>query len=82
MAASKKKDMPVREFLENHTLEEGAALVQEEAKLHVVEEPKPKPEPGSPDFDWQAEYPGEEVFVYTVPASARRSPGGKQSPPG
>jgi hypothetical protein len=36
-----------------------------EPSLHVVEPPKPKPKPGAPDFDWQAEYPGEEVFVFT-----------------
>lgn len=35
----------------------------EETKLHVV---KPKPKPGSADFDWQAEYPGEEVYVFTA----------------
>jgi hypothetical protein len=27
---------------------------------------KPKPKPGAPDFDWQAEYPGEELFVFTA----------------
>src|SRR5512139_2209658 len=27
----------------------------------------PKPVPGEKEFDWQAEYPGEKVFVYTVP---------------
>lgn len=28
--------------------------------------PKPKPKPGDPDFDWAAEYPGEELFVFTA----------------
>lgn len=48
--------------------------------LHVVMGPKPKP--GDKDFDWQAEYPGEEVYVYTVPPTAKASPSGKQSPVG
>ena len=38
--------------------------------------------PVLPDFDWQDEYPGEEVYVYTVPETAVMSPQGKQSPPG
>jgi len=52
--------------------------------LHAVEdEPsKPKPNPGDPDFDWQTEYPDEEIYVYTVPKTARKTPAGKQSPPG
>jgi hypothetical protein len=33
--------------------------------LHVVEKPKPRPKPGTPEFDWAAEYPGEECYVYT-----------------
>ena len=53
---------------------------QPEPVLHVVEKPKPKP--GDKDFDWQTEYPGEDVYVYTVPESAVKSPLGKQSPPG
>ncbi|MGV0042018.1 hypothetical protein [Mycobacterium colombiense] len=28
--------------------------------------PKPAPKPGDKDFDWQSEYPGEEVFVFTA----------------
>jgi hypothetical protein len=48
--------------------------------LHVVEEPRAKP--GDPDYDWQSEYPDEEIYVYTVPQDARKSPQGKQSPPG
>jgi hypothetical protein len=56
---------------------------KESAKLHVVEEPaKPKAKPGDPGFDWQEEYPGEEIYVYTVPQDAKKSPAGKQSPPG
>lgn len=27
---------------------------------------KPKPKPGDKTFDWQSEYPGEEVFVFTA----------------
>lgn len=27
---------------------------------------KPKAKPGTADFDWQDEYPGEEVYVYTA----------------
>ncbi|WP_136246191.1 hypothetical protein [Mycobacterium intracellulare] len=26
----------------------------------------PKPKPGDADFDWQSEYPGEELFVFTA----------------
>jgi hypothetical protein len=40
--------------------------------LKVVEEPK---KPGEKGFDWQAEYPGEDVYVYTVPEGTR-SPAG------
>jgi hypothetical protein len=28
---------------------------------------KPEPVPGDKGYDWQAEYPDEDVFVYTVP---------------
>lgn len=28
--------------------------------------PKAKAKPGDKDFDWQSEYPGEEVFVFTA----------------
>lgn len=38
-----------------------------EPALHVVEPPKPKPKPGDKDYDWAAEYPGEQCYVYTVP---------------
>jgi hypothetical protein len=80
MAAKKKEvEQTVAEFLEDHTLEEAAAVVEAEAKLHVV---KPKPKPGDADFDWAAEYPDEDVYVYTVPADAKKTPGGKQSPVG
>jgi hypothetical protein len=43
-----------------------------DAALHVV---KPEPKPGDKDFDWQTEYPGEDVYVYTVPEGTR-SPAG------
>jgi hypothetical protein len=29
---------------------------------------KPTPKPGEKGFDWQADYPDEQVFVYTTPA--------------
>jgi hypothetical protein len=29
---------------------------------------KPKPKPGQKGFDWQTEYPGEQVYVYTAPS--------------
>lgn len=35
------------------------------AELHVVAPAKPKPKPGEADYNWAAEYPGEEVFVFT-----------------
>lgn len=53
-----------------------------DAALHVVEEPKPTPKPGEKDFDWQAEYPGEKIYIYTVPDTAKKSVSGKQSPIG
>ena len=62
--------------------EEELTGTQMDGVLHVVEEPKPEPKPGDPDFDWQAEYPDEQVWVYTVPETAKKSPTGKQSPPG
>lgn len=83
MAAKQKKNMPVAEFLKDHTLEEAVEAVDEEvAKLHVVEEPEHKSVPGDPDFDWQTQYPGEEFYVYTVPETAKKSINGKQSPIG
>lgn len=36
---------------------------------------KPKPVPGAKGFDWQAEYPDEHVFVYTVPADVKDNRG-------
>lgn len=44
------------------------------APLHVIK-PEPQPKPGEPGFDWQAEYPGEEVYIYTVPEGTK-SPAG------
>lgn len=35
--------------------------------LHVVEPPKPKAKPGTKNFPWADEYPGEDVYVYTSP---------------
>ena len=58
------------------------AVAQPEPALHVVEPPKSQSKPGDPDFDWQQEYPGEDVYVYTVPDTAIKSPLGKQSPIG
>jgi len=43
--------------------------------LKVVKPPGPKPKPGTKDYDWAAQYPGEECYVYTVPE-------GTQSPAG
>lgn len=85
--SAKKKDMPVQEFLRGHTQEEVADILLADdpdapPPLHVVEPTKPKPKPGDPEFDWQAEYPGEEVYIYTVPETAKISPQGKQSPVG
>ena len=75
--SAKKKDMPVSDFL---AAGEADTLLADDsdapAPLHVVEPPKPKPKPGEPDYDWAAEYPGEECFVYTVPEGAERSPVG------
>jgi hypothetical protein len=65
MAAKKKMEMPVSEFLKDHTLEEGAALVEEELPVIPLKVVKPKVKPGEADYDWQAEYPNEEVFVFT-----------------
>ncbi|QFG08870.1 tail assembly chaperone [Mycobacterium phage MalagasyRose] len=42
--------------------------------------------PGSPEFDWQAEYPGEDVFVYTasngVTVGLARCAGARKPKPG
>lgn len=37
-----------------------------EPALHVVETLKPDAKPGQFGFDWQTEYPGEEIWVYTT----------------
>lgn len=42
--------------------------------LPESEVPRPA-EPGDPGFDWQAEYPDEKVFVYTVPADVKDNRG-------
>ena len=72
----KKKSGKKAEQLEL-SLEEGST-----PPLHVVMEDRPKLQPGDKDFDWQEEYPGEEIYVYTVPQTAKKSASGKQSPPG
>lgn len=70
MATPKKKaapkNMPVREFLEDHTLEEAAEAVDAIAAENVVSI-KSKAKPGEKDYDWAAEYPGEQFYVYTSP---------------
>jgi hypothetical protein len=38
-------------------------------------EPKPEPKPGDKGFDWQAEYPDEQVFTYIVPAGVKDNRG-------
>lgn len=41
-----------------------------EEDVEVADKPESKkPKPGEPDFDWSADYPGEQVFVYTKPNS-------------
>jgi hypothetical protein len=92
--SAKKKEMPVREFLQDHTLEEAVkeidgAVAEHDLllasdpdappPLHVV---GPQPKPGDADFDWQTEYPDELFYVYTVPETAKKSPQGRQSPIG
>lgn len=46
------------------TASNGAAKVQ-----------KPPALPGAKDFDWQAEYPGEKVLVYTAPKGQKTNRG-------
>jgi hypothetical protein len=41
-----------------------AKKVVDAPPLQVVEPPKPKPKPGEPEYNWQLEYPGEDVFVF------------------
>jgi hypothetical protein len=36
---------------------------------------KPKPLPGEKGFDWEAEYPGEKVMVYTTPKDQKTNRG-------
>ena len=72
---AKKKELPVGEFLKDHTPEEADELAEDDLPvipLHVVSS---KAKPGAADYDWQSEYPDEEVFVYTVPEGTR-SPAG------
>lgn len=46
---------------------EGTPLPESEVPLPA--------EPGEPGFDWQAEYPGERVFIYTTPDGMTTSKG-------
>jgi hypothetical protein len=74
MSANKKKvEKVVEEYLESDmTAEEAVAAIDQKLDetrsipipLKVV---KPAAKPGSADFDWQEEYPGEEVYIYTSP---------------
>jgi hypothetical protein len=36
------------------------------AATNGAAKPKPKAKPGDPNFPWQDEYPGEELFVFTA----------------
>ena len=66
MAAKKKADMPVSEFLKDHTLEEGAELADDEVPVIPLKMVKSNgAKPGAADYDWQDEYPGEEVYTFT-----------------
>jgi hypothetical protein len=65
--ASKKAMSSVERMVETDKLDK-------DPTLYVVMEPK-KPKPGEKGFDWQAEYPGEEIYVYTVPEGTK-SPAG------
>jgi hypothetical protein len=38
-------------------------------------EPKPEPKPGEKGFDWQGEYPDEQVFVWTAPKDQKDNKG-------
>jgi hypothetical protein len=44
-------------------VEEMSSVEAVAAPLQVV---KPRGKPGEKDFDWQTEYPGEEVYVFTA----------------
>lgn len=37
-----------------------------EPEVKKKKDPKPPVTPGDKDFDWQAQYPGEDVFVFTA----------------
>lgn len=37
-----------------------------EKKTKAAETPAPKAKPGEPGYDWQQDYPDEEVFVFTA----------------
>ncbi|WNM74109.1 tail assembly chaperone [Mycobacterium Phage Nergal] len=64
--ASKAKQTKTSETEELSTVEKMVAV---NTPVEVDATPTPEPnkgvEPGSPEFDWHAEYPGEAVFVYT-----------------
>jgi len=57
-----------------------------EVKDKLAANPNLGIEPGSPEFDWQAEYPGEDVFVYTasngVTVGLARCAGARKPKPG
>jgi hypothetical protein len=52
-----------------------AAPAQEANGQAVTNGATPQPEPGDKRFDWQAEYPDEQVFVYTTPKDQKDNRG-------
>jgi hypothetical protein len=68
MTAKKKSvEHAVKEFLDSDMTAEDLLLASDPdapPPLKVVK-PVPKPKPGTKEFDWAAEYPGEECYVFT-----------------
>jgi hypothetical protein len=50
----------------NKSFDENLPLVDDLDPVEVTQAPPNPPKPGESGFDWQAEYPGEEVFVFTA----------------
>jgi hypothetical protein len=69
MTAKKKQQIEevVEEYLDGDMTAEEAVekLADDEVPVIPLRVAKPKAKPGELDYDWQAEYPDEEVFVFT-----------------
>jgi hypothetical protein len=70
MTAKKKVEKVVDDYLDGELTPEEAvtafkAASDDDAAPPPLKVVKPAPKPGTKEFDWQAEYPGEECYVFT-----------------